>query len=162
MKVIEYQEKYLEECKDLLVELEEYIISIDQDNLDQLGKDYREKMFQVDLETIKENNGKCFLAIENNQVVGLIMGCLRKYDEEDLLDYKCPKTGRIIELVVTRKQRSQGVGKELMNHMENYLKEQNCKYINIEVFAYNDSAKNFYQKQGYHSRTINLIKKVGE
>lgn len=28
MKVIEYEEKYLEDVKDLLVELEEYIISI--------------------------------------------------------------------------------------------------------------------------------------
>lgn len=34
MKVIEYQDKYLEDIKDLLVELEEYIVSIDKDNLD--------------------------------------------------------------------------------------------------------------------------------
>ena len=35
MKIIEYEDKYLEEVKDLLVELEEYILSIDEDNLDQ-------------------------------------------------------------------------------------------------------------------------------
>lgn len=34
MKIIEYEDKYLEEVKDLLVELEEYILSIDEDNLD--------------------------------------------------------------------------------------------------------------------------------
>ena len=32
MKIIEYEEKYLEDVKDLLVELEEYIISIDKDD----------------------------------------------------------------------------------------------------------------------------------
>ena len=36
MQIVEYEEKYLEDVKDLLVELEEYIISIDKDNLDQL------------------------------------------------------------------------------------------------------------------------------
>ena len=34
MKIIEYEEKYLEDVKDLFVELEEYILSIDGNNLD--------------------------------------------------------------------------------------------------------------------------------
>ena len=31
-QIIEYEEKYLEDVRDLLVELEEYILSIDKDN----------------------------------------------------------------------------------------------------------------------------------
>ena len=31
MKIVEYSDKYLEDVKDLLVELEEYIVSIDKD-----------------------------------------------------------------------------------------------------------------------------------
>lgn len=31
MKIIEYENKYIEDVKDLLVELEEYIIKIDKD-----------------------------------------------------------------------------------------------------------------------------------
>ena len=34
MKIIEYEEKYLEDVRDLLVELEEYILSIDKDIID--------------------------------------------------------------------------------------------------------------------------------
>ena len=34
MKIIEYEDKYLEDVKDLLVELEEYIVSIDKDAFD--------------------------------------------------------------------------------------------------------------------------------
>ena len=82
MKIIEYEDKYLEEVKDLLVELEEYILSIDEDNLDQLHSEYRDKMAMLDLEEVKNNNGKCYLPIDNDVVVGLIMGCLRRYDEE--------------------------------------------------------------------------------
>lgn len=54
MKIIEYKPKYLEEVKDLLVELEKYILTIDKDNLDRLHPDYREKLALLDLEEIKE------------------------------------------------------------------------------------------------------------
>ncbi len=160
MKIIEYNEIYLEDVKDLLVELEEYIISIDKDNLDQLHKDYRDKMAILDLEEVKENNGKCFLAIENNKAVGLIMGYIRNYDEYDYLDYKCPKSGEISELIVTRKIRSKGIGKLLMSKMEQYFKEAECEYILVDVFAYNEIAKNFYTKNDYHSRMETRIKKI--
>ena len=44
MQIVEYENKYLEDVKDLLVELEEYIVSIDKDYLDQVHPKYREKM----------------------------------------------------------------------------------------------------------------------
>ena len=49
MKIIEYEDKYIEDVRNLLVELEEYLVSIDEDNLDTVGKDYREKMALYDL-----------------------------------------------------------------------------------------------------------------
>ena len=52
MKVIEYDNKYLEDIKDLLTELEEYIVSIDKDSLDIVHPEYHEKMALVDLEEV--------------------------------------------------------------------------------------------------------------
>lgn len=75
MQIVEYENKYLEDVKELLVELEEYIVSIDKDHLDQVHPEYREKMAVLDLEEVNKNNGKCYLAVENNKAVGLIMGC---------------------------------------------------------------------------------------
>ena len=115
MKIIEYEEKYIEDVKDLLVELEEYILSIDKDELDRLHPEYREKMAILDLEEVKEYNGKCYLAIEDDKAIGLIMGCIPEYDEYDYLDYKCPKRGEITELIVTNKTRSKGIGQLLIN-----------------------------------------------
>lgn len=69
MKIIEYEDKYLEDIKDLLVELEEYIVSIDKDNLDQLHLEYREKMAIKDLEEVENNNGKCYIAVDNDELV---------------------------------------------------------------------------------------------
>ena len=160
MKIIEYEEKYLEDVKDLLVELEEYIISIDKDELDQIHPEYREKMAILDLEEINNYNGKCYLAIENNKAIGLIMGCIKPYEEYDYLDYKCPKRGEITELIVSKKARAKGVGLLLMNEMENYLKNQKCEYILVDVFAYNDIGINFYNKTGFHNRMHTMIKKI--
>ena len=160
MKIIEYEDKYLEDVKDLLVELEEYIISIDKDNLDYLHKDYRDKMAIIDLEKINKNNGKCYLAIDNNNVVGLIMGCIFPYNEYDYLDYKCPKKGEITELIVSKKVRSKGIGKLLIKKIEDYFKDNSCEYIKVEVFAYNNNAINFYNKDGYHTRMYDMIKKI--
>ena len=162
MKIIEYEDKYLEDVKDLLVELEEYILTIDKDELDQLHPEYREKMAILDLEEVKDNNGKCFLAIENEKAIGLIMGTIIKFDEYDYLDYKCPKEGEITELIVSSKIRSKGVGQALMKKMEEYFKSVDCKYILVDVFAYNENGINFYTKNDYHSRMHCMIKKIGE
>lgn len=160
MQVIEYEDKYLEDVKDLLTELEEYIVSIDKDELDQVHPEYHEKMALVDLDEVNKNNGICYLAIENEKAIGLIMGTIPPYEEYDYLDYKCPKRGIITELIVTSKIRSKGVGQVLMDKMEEYFKLNNCEYVLVDVFAYNDNAINFYNKKGYHHRMHTDIKKL--
>ena len=162
MKIIEYEDKYLEDVKDLLVELEEYILTIDEDNLDKLDYEYRDKMALLDLKEVKKNNGKCYLAIEEEKTIGLIMGYVRSYDKYDYLDYKCPRAGNITELIVSQKLRSKGIGQELINKMEEYFKSINCEYVLVDVFAYNENAFNFYSKKDYHSRMHTMIKKIEE
>ena len=68
MNIIEYEKSYLEDVKNLLVELEEYIISIDKDNLDQVHPEYRDKMAVIDLEKINNilNESK-----ENKELEGM-------------------------------------------------------------------------------------------
>lgn len=160
MQIIEYEDKYLEDVRDLLTELEEYIVSIDKDQLDQVHPEYHEKMALIDLEDVKNNNGICYLAIETDKPIGLIMGTIPPYDEYDYLDYKCPKRGIITELVVTSKIRSKGVGQALMNKMEEYFKLNQCDYVLVDVFAYNEIGKKFYNKNGYHHRMYTDIKKL--
>ena len=160
MQITEYKDKYLEDVKDLLTELEEYIVSIDKDHLDQVHPEYHEKMALVDLDEVKNNNGICYLAIENEKAIGLIMGTIPPYEEYDYLDYKCPKRGIITELIVTSKIRSKGVGQALMDKMEEYFKLNKCEYVLVDVFAYNENAINFYNKKGYHPRMYTDIKKL--
>lgn len=160
MKIVEYEDKYIEDVKDLLVELEQYILTIDKDNLDRLHPDYRDKIAILDLEEVNNNEGKCYLALENNKVIGLIMGYVRSYDKYDYLDYKCPRSGEVSELIISKHSRGKGVGKELMNKMEEYFKSIRCEYIFIDVFAYNNLGVEFYSKNDYHTRMLNMMKKI--
>ena len=159
MQIIEYNDKYLEDVKDLLTELEEYILSIDKDNLDRLHPEYHDKMAILDLEEVQNYQGKCYLAIEDDKAIGLIMGIIPEYDKYDYLDYSCPKRGEITELIVTQKVRSKGIGKSLIEKMEEYFIGEGCLYSFVDVFAYNSNAIEFYNKKGYHTRMhINLKK----
>ena len=88
MKIVEYEDKYLDCVRNLLTELEEYIVSIDKDKLDHVHHEYYDKMALVDLEEVKNNDGKCYLAIENDKAIGLIMGIIVKFNQYDYLDYK--------------------------------------------------------------------------
>lgn len=160
MKIVEYEEKYLEDVKDLLVELEEYILSIDEDELDQLHPEYREKIALLDLKEIEDNKGKCYLGISQGKVIGLIMGYVISYDKYDYLDYKCPKSGEISELIISKKARQKGLGTKLINKLEDYFKSKNCEYVFIDVFAYNKNAIEFYKKKGYHTRMFRDVKKI--
>ena len=160
MKIIEYEDKYLEDVRNLLTELEEYIVSIDKDELDQVHPEYHEKMALIDLDEVKNNNGVCYLAIEDDRAIGLIMGTIPPYNEYDYLDYKCPKRGIITELIVTSKIRSKGIGQALMEKIEEYFKFNNCEYVLVDVFAYNENAINFYNKKGYQPRMYINIKKL--
>ena len=156
MKIIEYQEKYAESVKDILVELQEYIVSIDDWHLNIMTPEYREKYFE---KTIK-NCSKIYLALDNNNLIGLICGYIVRYDEDDLCDYACPKTGHIEELIVSKNTRNAGVGKQLLNKMEEYFKSVGCEYCHIDVFEPNEIGKNFYFKNNYTTRMRSLSKKL--
>ena len=160
MEIIEYDDSYLDDIRDLLTELEKYIVSIDKDKLDIVHPEYHEKMALVDLNEVNKNNGKCYIAVEYDKAIGLIMGIIPQYNEYDYLDYKCPKRGVITELIVTSKIRSKGIGKKLMDKMEEYFKSVDCEYVLVDVFAYNENAISFYGKKGYHHRMYTDIKKL--
>lgn len=159
LKIINYSNKYDELIKDLLVELQEYIAEIDKEKYNILTNEYREKYFEKTMNDVNKYEGKIFLAIESEKVIGLIVGLINN-EEESTYDFKAPKRGRVTELVVSKECRSNGIGKQLLDKMENYFKEVGCKGVLIDVFAYNENAQEFYYKNGYFNRNIEVMKKI--
>ncbi len=156
--IVDYEDKYMDSVKDLLLELALYISSIDREGYNIVTDKTREETFIDDMKILKENNGIIRLYIEDDKVIGLIMGTIIK--EEDTHSFKSPLRGRINELIVSKNSRSTGIGSKLINNMEEYLKEKGCKDIIIEVFGYNDLAYDFYIKHGYHNRLFEVTKTI--
>lgn len=159
MEIIDYSSKYDNDIKDLLVELQEHIVKIDKEKYNILTDDYREKYFEKTMSEVDKFEGKIFLAIEGEKAIGLIVGLINN-EEENTYDFSAPKRGRVTELIVSKKSRSKGVGKQLLNEMENYFKKVGCLGILIDVFAYNTDAQKFYYKNGYFNRNIEVMKKI--
>ena len=56
--VIEYNTKYNEVIKDLLVELQQYLSDIDEEGYNIVGNDYREKYFEKTMKEVKKTKEK--------------------------------------------------------------------------------------------------------
>lgn len=154
--IIEYNSKYDEEIKDLLVQLQQYLADMDKEGYNIVGNEYREKYFIEKMEEVEKRNGKILLYEENEKIVGLVVGIVNN-DETITHDFNAPKRGRITELVIDKEYRGKHIGKQLLDAIKEYLKSIDCKKILITVFGYNESAINFYKNNGYHVRVIDMI-----
>jgi len=97
-----------------------------------LTDEYREKYFQKTIDEVNKYNGKIFLAIESENIIGIIIGVINN-EEESTYDFKAPKRGRVTEFVVSKKYLLNGVGKQLLTAMETYFKEVGCIHNNENV-----------------------------
>lgn len=157
--IVEYDSRYDNDIKELFVELQEHIVNIDKEHFNIVGINYGEEYFKKTMEEINSYEGKMLLYKNDDKIAGLIVGLINNDDMEEY-DFKAPKRGRISELVVSSKCRSNGIGAILLNAMEDYLKSVGCKNILIGVFAYNEGAINFYERHGYHTRMTEMVKSI--
>ena len=155
--IIDYTELYKEDVKNLLLELQEHIHSVDPEGYNIVGPDYREMAFLDTMEDVNKYDGKIMLYIEDNQVLGMVIGIINN-EVEETYNFRAPKRGRISELVVKKDVRSKGIGSILLKKMEEYLHSVGCESILIGCFAYNSEAVEFYERNGYHNRMLDMIK----
>ena len=155
--VVEYNKKYDEDIKDLLVELQQHLVDLDVEKYNKITLEYREKYFSKVMEDVAKCEGKVFLYIKEDKAVGFISAVINNEAQDDY-DFTAPKRGRITELVVSKKERSQGIGDVLITQMENYLYSVGCKDILLAVFAYNERAYEFYKRHEYHPRMYTMTK----
>ena len=156
MMILEYDSRYDEQIKDLLVQLQQYLADIDVERYNIVGEDYREKYFSKTMEEVNKCNGKILLFKDNEKIVGLIVGLINN-DETERFDFKAPKRGRITELIVDKENRGKQIGRQLLNEMKKHLKSIGCEKILIAVIGYNEVAREFYENNGFHVRMFDMI-----
>lgn len=159
MEIVKYTERYEENVKELLVELQEYIVNLDKEGYNIITPEFKEQNFNKVIQEVSAYEGSILLAKEQGNIVGLVVGIINN-EEEQGYDFKAPKRGRITELVVDKRFRGQGVGIQLLKAMENYFVQAGCSGSMIGVFAYNVEALQFYKKHGYFTRTMDIMKQL--
>lgn len=159
LKIVPYSKKYNEEVKKLLILLQNYHVKIDSLNIMKDCSKEIDYYFKVIYKRIKKCHGIIFLAIDNGEVIGLIIGVMHKQEFEGVT-LNPVKRGEINKLIVKPEFRNNKIGEELISTMEEWFKKKKCQYIDIDVFAANESGLNFYKKHNYDIRTYKIIKKI--
>src|SRR3990167_1724537 len=127
-----------------MVELQTYLTQIDPLHRIRVGPNYSPKYAKDVLERVREWDGAIFLAFDGDRAVGCVAGNIEVQTEVNVEEGIPTRPGRIIELYVAEEYRGQGIGRQLIERIEQYLKEKGCDVIRIEVFAPNADARQVY------------------
>ena len=95
----------------------------------------QKQMFEFD-------NYKCFGLFENNNLIGLSSGWItvRLYSDKQL---------EIDNIIIDNTIQSKGYGSLLINHIESWSKDNNCKTVELNTYVQNDRSHKFYFNKGY-------------
>ncbi len=149
--------KDLERCME---KLQDFLVNIDPlkrlRKLPEYGKNYTNNL----IKKIFKQEGLIILVYDKEKIVGCIAGIIEKQPKNNLLECIPTKPGRILELFVLDSYRGLGVGKKLMQKMEDYFKNNKCDVVRVEVFVPNKNAHNFYQNLDYSDSVVDMIKKL--
>ena len=89
---------------------------------------------------LKRNPTSCFVAIEDNIIVGAVIAG------------NDGRRGYIYHLAVNPKYRKNGIGTALVNNVMNALEDLDINKVALLTFKRNDIANAFWEKQGFITR----------
>lgn len=157
-----YADTYENDVKDLLVELQTHIASLDKRKVIVVKSNYRDDYFVYVMQEIEKHSGKIFVAKVDDKICGMIVCKIFQGGGEDELTTSCPKIGFISDLVVKTAYRGQGIGTTLLATAEDYFEQNGCEYTQLEVFAPNTQAAKLYSKLGFEINCCYLSKRTGK
>jgi ribosomal protein S18 acetylase RimI-like enzyme len=160
LEIREYQSSDQPRVIELMEDFQDYLVDIDNMKRMRRMPGYGVSYVRRLLRKINNNDGVIYLAEHEGHITGLIAVMVEQQSTGDLLECVPSKGGRILELFVQTRYRGQNIGKLLMEKGEEYLKQQRCDVLRIEVFEPNGKAHDFYKKLGYQDRIIDMIKKL--
>lgn len=144
----------------LIEELQDYLMQIDPMKRLRRLPGYGKKYIINLLKKIEQEEGIIFIANVADVPAGFIAGIIEEQNKDNLLECMPTKPGRVLELIVSKKQRGKNIGSLLMKKIEEYFQQKNCDVARVEVFEPNKLAHNFYKKLKYSDRVIDMIKKL--
>lgn len=133
----------------------EELINLLEDNLNiNLPSNANNKARAVELwknlkKFLENNTAIAIGSFQNDKILGFLWAYERGDFEKELF---------ITQLVVTQKERNQGLGKKLMNNFIKIAEEMKIKKITLIATADNEQAVTYYKKCGFYVERVCLRK----
>ena len=157
MKIVKPGLSELQAVIDLWIDQYDYHHEIDSEYYVPVTEKLK-KEFSAYLESaIIADTPHILVAKNEERIIGFITFEL---SSADYFDAAIKKYGSVIELFVHKDYRREGIGKALMDEVENYFREQGISHIELQCSSYNNIALDFYHKSGYKNSQTLLIKKL--
>ncbi|MHC5247785.1 GNAT family N-acetyltransferase [Enterococcus sp. LJL90] len=103
-------------------------------------------------EDLKNKSGQILTIKDGKKLLGFI----QLQAEVDWISGE--EYGYISRLVVSKEAEGQGLGQKLISLTEKWAMENEYKAIGLNVFLQNTKAVTFYEKLGYQTKTIKMMK----
>lgn len=101
-------------------------------------------------------------AVENSQTLIAVsdddvrLGYIHMQPGKDgVTDEAC---GYVAILALTKQAEGQGIAGLLMSHAEDWARDMKYRFLSLDVFADNRRAIDFYERGGFRSETIRMVK----
>jgi GNAT superfamily N-acetyltransferase len=114
------------------------------------------------LQDVQARRGRLLVAELNGRPVAFAAGVIEHPPPRAAWETRSRVGGRVIELYVEPAARGAGIGRCLLERLEEYFVDQGCDAIRIEVFAPNREARRFYERWGYRERDVHLMRPLNE
>lgn len=147
-------EKDLEDLTDLWLEL---MVHHENDSpLFKVKKQARSGIQEILLRKMQDDKTELFVSILESQLVGFII-CSHQVGSEIFQLYK---KGYIAETVINSNFRGLGVGENLYENAEIWLKEQGVDHIQLQVSVKNQGGIKFWTQRGFDKVTFSMNKEI--
>ena len=120
----------------------------------ELGHQIEEKQVRKNLASLKKSGELPLVATLDKLVVGMC-GVGRR-----IVIHRPAPLGRITALVVTKEAQRHGVGRELVEAAEKWMRKQGCQLVEVTSNDRRTAAHAFYRHLGYERSSIRFFKKL--
>ena len=120
-----------------------------------------QKYNEADLQALLQDASRpIFIAEEAGKVLGYGFCMLKRIQNDSVLEDNF--TLYIDDLCVDENCRGKGTGKAIYQYITQYAKDLGCDSITLNVWAFNESAKGFYESLGMKPQKIGMEMRLEE
>lgn len=145
-----------ESIKELMMELQMYHYDLDD-------TEFTPEISNIDrVLDYTLNHYKYFIAVANKEGKKRAVGFIMFHDTNNEMDSFTVMAHRVVvsELIVVSDMRGNGIGQSLMSLVKNYAREEGASEITVLVYNCNSHAHDFYFKQGFSPKMIDMSYKL--